>query len=84
MPSLGLGDWKWAVGGISCRSSTITALMSPVTPAATSRWPMLALIAPNAQKPTRCVYLRLAPASACFGPGFQASLDAPLRVPNTS
>ena len=58
IPSLGLGAVKCTVGGISPCSSASTVLMSPVTPAAVSRWPRLVFTAPTAQKPTRSVCAR--------------------------
>ncbi|MNV64020.1 hypothetical protein D3C71_1566450 [compost metagenome] len=45
----GLGVSKFRLGGRVACLSAITVLMSPVTPAAASRWPMLVLTEPMAQ-----------------------------------
>ena len=43
---LGLGLWKWRCLGITPRFSTKAALITPATPAADSRWPILVFTEP--------------------------------------
>jgi hypothetical protein len=51
----GLGALKCSDGGISPRSTASVALMSPVAPAAASRWPTLVFTEPSAQNCVRSV-----------------------------
>ncbi len=48
---LGLGAVKFRLGGMTSFSSARTALMRPAAVAPASRWPMLVLTEPRAQKP---------------------------------
>ena len=45
--TLGSGSWKWRCFGITPLFRTSAALISPATPAADSRWPMLVFTEPT-------------------------------------
>ena len=71
----GLGRSKPRLGASVPWRSISAVLISPATPAATSRWPMLVLTEPSAQKPRRAVPRRKARVSAA------ASIGSPSAVP---
>ncbi len=65
----GLGVRKCRVGGSCPWCSDSTVLIRPAMPAASSRWPMLVLTEPIAQKPVRAVECRNAWVSAAISIG---------------
>lgn len=71
----GLGRVWFTSGGISPWRSTSTALISPASPAALSRWPIADFVEPSAQKPVRSVCSRNASVRAAN------SIGSPLSVP---
>ena len=64
-------------GLLARRSRPSTVLISPATPAAASRWPMLVFTEPIAQKPLRAVRARNAWVSAATSMGSPSSVPVP-------
>ena len=73
----GFGRSKWRLGGICRCSRASTALISPQTPAAESRWPMLLLSEPMAQKFRRPVWARNAWVRAAISIGSPIGVAVP-------
>jgi hypothetical protein len=73
----GFGLTKCRLGGINLFSSMSTVLMSPATPAAASRWPMLVLTEPTAQKPLRLVRAPKALLRAAISIGSPSDVPVP-------
>lgn len=51
----GFGSRKWRLGGISPWWTARAALISPITPAAASRWPRFVFTEPTANGAERCL-----------------------------
>ncbi len=73
----GFGSSKWRLGGIFPWRSISTVLIRPATPAAASRWPMLVLTEPMAQKPRRSVRARKARVRASISIGSPSEVPVP-------
>ncbi len=75
--SAGLGRAKFTSGGTTPWRSTSTALISPASPAALSRWPMAGFVEPSAQNPVRSVCARNASVRAANSIGSPFSVPVP-------
>ena len=73
----GSASWKCRCGGMRSCCSDSTTLISPATPAAASRWPMLVLTEPISSGVVAARPAPSAPASACTSIGSPSDVPVP-------